>query len=166
MARANIQGLGETLDTLKKMAPEYAKQARKEIREAVKPMQADAKSRIPGGPPLSRWSTTQRQGIPAWSSSGAKRAIGIRQKRQRVRNAGGRIVLIRLIQNDGGGVVFDSAGRKNSGSNFAANLSSKYASASRSMWPAAEANMNGVVKSLEDARERMEDVINRELRRR
>ena len=166
MARANIQGLGETLDTLKKMAPEYAKQARKEIREAVKPMQADAKSRIPAGPPLSRWSTTQRQGIPPWNSSSAKRKIGIRIKRQRVRNAAGRIVLVRLIQNDGGGVVFDSAGRQNPGSRFAQNLSSKYSGASRSMWPAAEANMDGVVKSLEDARGRMEDVINRELRRR
>lgn len=166
MARANIQGLDETLAALKEIGPEYLKQARKDIRNAIKPMQADAKSRIPGGPPLSRWSTTQRQGIPAWSSSGAKRGIGIRIKRQRVKNAAGRIVLVRLIQNDGGGEVFDSAGRKNVGSNFAANLSSRYSSASRSMWPAAEANMDSVISNLEDARGRMEDVINRQLRRR
>lgn len=163
MARANIQGLGETLDTLKKMAPEYEKAARKEIREGIKPMQSDAKSRIPSGPPLSRWSTSERQGIPPWNSSSAKRRIGIRIRKQRPKTGGGRIVLVRLVQNDGGGVVFDSAGRKTSGT-FQSNLTGRFGGASRSMWPAAEKNMPRVVDSLEDARGRMEDIINRELK--
>lgn len=164
MARANIQGLGETLDTLKKMAPEFEKAARKEIREAIKPMQSDAKSRVPDGPPLSRWSTSQRQGIPPWNSSSAKRKIGIRIRKQRPKTGGGRIVLVRLVQNDGAGIVFDAAGRKSAGS-LQSNLTARFGGASRSMWPAAEKNMPGVIDSLEDARGRMEDVINRQLRR-
>jgi hypothetical protein len=165
VARANIQGLGETLDTLKKMAPEFEKAARKEIREAIKPMQADAKSRVPDGPPLSRWSTTERQKVPAWNSSSAKRKIGIRIRKQRPKTGGGRIVLVRLVQNDGAGEVFDAAGRQNMGRTFQQNLTNKWGRASRSMWPAAEKNMPGVIDSLEEARGRMEDVINRQLRR-
>lgn len=167
MARqANIQGLGEALDTLKQMGPEFVKQARKEIREAVKPMQANAKSRVPAGPPLSRWSTTQRQDIPPWNSSSAKRKIGIRIKRQRVRSAGGRVVLVRMIQTDGAGVVLDSAGSRSSGSTLAQNLTNRFGNTSRYMWPAAEANMDHVVDSLEDAQARMADVINRRFGRR
>jgi hypothetical protein len=164
VARANIQGLGETLDTLKKMAPEFEKAARKEIREAIKPMQADAKSRIPSGAPLSRWSTSERQGIPPWNTTSAKRRVGIRIRKQRPKTGGGRIVLVRLVQNDGGGVVFDSAGRKTNGT-FQSNLTARFGRASRSMWPAAEKNMPRVIDSLEEARGRMEDVINRQLRR-
>ena len=164
MARADIQGLGMTLAKLKEMAPEYEKQARKEIREAIKPMQADAKSRIPSGTPLSRWSTSERQGIPPWNTSSAKRRIGIRIRKQRPKTGGGRIILVRLVQNDGGGVVFDSAGRKTSGT-FQSNLRGRFGGASRTMWPAADKHMPDVVRGLEEARGRMEDVINRKLRR-
>ncbi len=73
---------------------------------------------------------------------------------------GGRRILIRVVQASPAGAVFDMAGRKNSGSTFARNLTNKYGAASRSMWPAAEARLDDVRDSVEESVRAMEREIN------
>lgn len=170
---ANVRGLGETLAALKEIAPEMERQARKELRGAVKPMIDTARSLVPDEPPLSRWRTgsaagsVERSGgsrFPVWTGA-AKRRIGFRIRKQRVRKSTGRLILLRMIQNDPAGAVYDMAGRKNSNSQFARNLTGKgWGDPSRHMWPAAEKNLSEVQAAIEDARQNMETVINNKLR--
>jgi hypothetical protein len=170
---ANVRGLGEALATLKQMAPELEKEARAELRRIVKPMMQTARDMVPTEPPLSRWNTGSAEGavhrsgasrMPAWTGA-AKRRVGFRIRKQKPKTGGGRIILLRMIQTDAAGAVFDVAGRRND-NQFSRNITSKgYGEASRHMWPAAEKHLGDVQDAIREAQQEMEKTINARLRR-
>jgi hypothetical protein len=167
---------------LKDTAPKLERDAKKRLKNDVKPIVADAKAAIPGSPPLSKWVAPKGGGgdgvyeryakkgsgqpLPIWSSTTAKRRINSSVRRKRVSGYKGRMLLITVRQTDASGSVFDMAGRVNKSSVFARNLSRKFGDASRTMWPAADKNRALVHASLKASVLEVERQINQELRRR
>ena len=164
---AEIQGLRHVLETLKEIDPKLYRQGQSRIKKDVKPLVDDARGRVPSQTPLRNWKESTSSGVtrsgaarlPAWEAN-APRRITTRVRREKVRGMGGRRILIRVVQASPSGAVFDMAGRKNSGSTFARNLTSKYGAASRSMWPAAEARLGDIRGSVEESVRAMEREIN------
>ena len=171
MARNEIRGLNQALATLKEVDPALYRIGQKMLRRDAKPLVDDARSRVPRQSPLSGWkegggSAAQRSGasrFPAWETS-AQRKINLRVRRERVKGMGGRRVLVRVVQGSASGAVFDMAGRKNRGNPIDRSLQSAgFPAASRSMWPAADANLGAVERSIRHSVEEMERYINDQL---
>ena len=71
---------------------------------------------------------------------------------------------MRVVQGSASGSVFDMAGRKNRGNPIDKSLNSAgFPSASRSMWPAAEANLDNVERAVRKSVQAMEEYINDQL---
>jgi len=170
---AQIQGLNEALATLREIDPVLYREGQKELKRGVQPLVNTARSNTPQQTPLSNWkqssgAAVERSGasrLPAWENN-AKRKINTRVRRERVRGMGGRRVLIRVVQGSASGSVWDMAGRRNTSSTFARNLTARFGSASRGMWPAAEKHLDDVQETVQKAVFNMEDVINEALRER
>jgi len=176
-------GLNHALGTLQQIDPVLARQARKRMKDDLKPIAQAAKGTIPALP-LSRWvassssssssgavrygtkrSTTKGgSASPVWDSSQAKRKIGIIVQRKRVKGFTGRRALVALRQNDAAGQMFDLAGKNPNV--FGANLARKFGAPSRGMWPTVEKNHTMIQGSIERAKRDMEHTINAELRSR
>ena len=165
---AEIKGLEQALKTLREADPVLYREGQKMLRKAGRPIVDDARSRVPRQSPLSGWKEGSGRGgggFPNWES-GVQRKINLRIRRQRVTGMGGRRVLIRVVQGSGAGEVFDIAGRKNAGNPIDRGLrSAGFGDASRSMWPAAEANMSTVDRAIRDSVEAMENYINDQLKK-
>jgi hypothetical protein len=168
---AEIKGLRQALDTLREIDPVLYRQGQKMLRKDAKPLVDAARANVPRQSPLSGWKAgsggaTERSGqsrFPAWET-GAQRKINLRVRRERVRGMGGRRILVRVVQGSAAGSVFDMAGRKNRGNPIDVSLrSAGFGSASRSMWPAADANLATVEKSVRASVEAMERYINDQL---
>lgn len=171
--RHQVRGLDETFNTLKKMSPELHKQSQKRLKKDAMPMVMDARSRVPDIA-LSNWKTgaavggkaaRSSTGFPRWGGSKSRSRINTSFKRQKVRGYAGKARLFSLVQREASGAVFEVAGRVNQ-SRFADNLSRKWGRPSRAVWPAAEKHRGDVIRSVEQAKFEMEDVINAELRSR
>jgi hypothetical protein len=152
---AELKGLRQALDALREVDPVLYREGQKMLRRDAKPLVDDARSRVPRQSPLSGWKEGTGRGgggFPNWES-GSQRKINLRVRRERVRGMGGRRVLVRVVQGSASGSVFDMAGRKNRG----------FPSASRSMWPAAEANLDNVERAVRKSVKAMEAYINDQL---
>lgn len=178
----HIRGLDASLRKLKEIDPKLEREAKKRLKNDVKPIVSDAKALIPGSPPLSRWVApknggtdsggTQRynrtgssQPIPIWNSGAARRRIGSSVARKRRKGFNGRMLLISVRQMDGAGEVFDKAGLKTN-SVFTRNLSSKWGGPWRAMYRSADKHMSTVHDSIKASVREVEKQINDELRRR
>ena len=163
---AELKGLRQALDTLREVDPVLYREGQKMLRRDAKPLVDDARSRVPRQSPLSGWKEGSGRGgggFPNWES-GSQRKINLRVRRERVRGMGGRRVLVRVVQGSASGSVFDMAGRKNRGNPIDKSLNSAgFPSASRSMWPAAEANLDNVERAVRKSVKAMEDYINDKL---
>ena len=163
---AQIKGLEQALKTLREIDPALYREGQKMLRKDAKPLVDDARSRVPRQSPLSGWKEgTGRTsgGFPHWES-GSQRKINLRVRRERVRGMGGRRVLVRVVQGSPSGSVFDMAGRKNSGNRIDRSLQTAgFSTASRSMWPAADANLDNVERAVRKSVQAMEDYINDQL---
>lgn len=172
MARNQVEGLNEAIETLRSMDKVLYNEAVKDIKRGVQPLVNTARGNTPQQTPLSGWKlaegvTTARSGgsrFPAWQTN-SRRAITTRFRRERVRGMGGRRILIRVVQGSASGAVWDMAGRRNAGNPIDRGLrSAGFGSASRGMWPAAEKHLPDVQKSVQKSVFNMEDVINEALR--
>jgi hypothetical protein len=163
---AELKGLRQALDALREVDPVLYREGQKMLRRDAKPLVDDARSRVPRQSPLSGWKEGTGRGgggFPNWES-GSQRKINLRVRRERVRGMGGRRVLVRVVQGSASGSVFDMAGRKNRGNPIDKSLNSAgFPSASRSMWPAAEANLDNVERAVRKSVEAMEAYINDQL---
>lgn len=173
-----IRNLDKALRKLKEINPKLEREAKKRLRGDVKPIVDSARGTIPSAAPLSRWVAPKGGGtfdgkivrsgskrLPVWESGPARRRIGATVARKKRRGYDGRMLLVAVRQNDAAGAVFDIAGRKNPGSQFARNLESAgYGTPSRGMWPAAENHKDAVRDSIKASVREVERQINRELR--
>lgn len=175
----HIRGLDASLRKLKQIDPKLEREAKKRLKDDVKPIVQDAKASIPGSPPLSRWVAPKGAGadgqgvvraggsrLPIWSSGPAKRRIGVSIVRKRRSGYTGKMLLIRVRQMDAAGAVFDIAGRRNADNPLDKSLKSAgFGGASRGMWPAAMRHKDAVHDSIKASVHEVERQINAELRR-
>jgi hypothetical protein len=137
MATPQVTGVRETLAALKSIDKKLERESRKRMRQTVAPLQNEARSLIPSGPPMSGWTRGR------YAFDGGKAKAGVRVK---IGGSASRKKeswpLVTMTQNDAAGIIFDMAGRRSSGRSasgrqFIANLN-RFGRASRSMWKAAE----------------------------
>ena len=162
-----VEGLAELFRDLGRIDPELRKHAVKNVYEAGKVIQQDARRRVPAEPPMSGWRRRRgARGKWVWNPSATRSRVRLKvstgsAKRDEIR-------LVRVIQSDAAGSIYDMAGRKSggrskSGQQFVRNLNRK-GRASRTMWPAAEAKKDEVERALKAAIDDMADTINRRMR--
>ncbi len=154
------EGIGETVKELRKIKPDLAKRLPREMRQAAKPLVADARRLIPEQAPLSNWQTP----TGGWIERGRDRSWNSKTVRSGVRivtNTGARkganqIQLLALQEKDPVGAIFENAGRNragnikssNAGDRFIAALNAKKQSP-RFLWPAVEQNLRNLDRDLQ-----------------
>lgn len=157
----DVVGVASTIRALSKMEPELAKAARAQLKAAAAPLVQNARSNVPTKAPLSgftrgrlRWSPRTRNRITAKVSTGR---VGKGKRR--------RIDLIKVVQPDAAGVVFDMAGKRPAktaaGAAMVRNLNARYGQPSRSMWRNVDRIEAIVTKNLREAVEDLSKTINR-----
>lgn len=151
-ARVEVLGSREAIKALSKLPKEIRNETRRNIRTAVRPIQAAARANIPDVA-LSGWSSWQR-GRLYWDAGAARKGIGIRVGGGRQSDEVWRIVT--LTQRSAPGAVFEVAGRRSSGKTpqgraFIRGLNSKHGRASRGVWRAVDANGQIINSSVKDA---------------
>ena len=162
-----IEGLPELFRDLGKIDPELRKAAVKNVRRSGERIRNAARGNIPGEPPMSGWRRVRgRRGRWTWNPGQSRSRIRVKVGTGSVRT--GDIKLLRIVQSDAAGSIYDMAGRRSGGSSpngaqFIRNLNRK-GRASRTMWPAAEANRDEVEQDLRQAIDDMADTVNRKLR--
>ena len=161
-----IIGLTQTLDLLRRMDKELLKQAQKELKKTVQPIIMDARARLPEVA-ASGWSRTGRVG---YSRGRASRGLRAQIGRDRVPGFSGRTTILRAVQSNPGGAIFDNAGSRGNysppvqrGAGLVKALN-KHGRAQRSLWPAALKNWGAVQRAVKQASFDMADVINEQLR--
>lgn len=162
-AKVEVNGLADTLRTLRRVDPELRKTTIKRMKLAAKPMQAEAKKLFPSASPLSGWGNWRG----GYDGANVKRNVKVSFKGSKARNSDV-IPLLTLRQTSAAGVIFDIAGRKSQGNSpsgraMIARLD-RFAPASRVMWPTAERHMPEVVQGVRSAIDDMSAIINQELR--
>ena len=177
MARASqIRGLEETLRVLKQIDPELYKESRKRIKNDAKPMIQAAKDKLPDVP-MSGWGVSRARmqdikgrktlrtasGFPVYNPASAKRGVTLSIRNKRRKGYGGRSLLVAMVQNDAGGMIFDYARQSSNNNLFVKGLNSRNPKPSRYMWKAAEENMGSVNASLRASIRDVEKTINRRL---
>lgn len=162
-AKVEVNGLADTLRTLRRVDPELRKTTIKRMKLAAKPMQAEAKKLFPDASPLSGWGNWRG----GYDGRTVKRNVKVAFKGSKARNSDV-IPLLTLRQTSAAGAIFDIAGRKSrgnspSGQAMIARLD-RFAPASRLMWPTAERHMPEVAQGVRSAIDDMSRKINEELR--
>ena len=149
-----IKGIQETMKALKEIEPDYAKQIRKDIKNAGTPVLSAARSLIPVAPPLSgmaRGNLIKGRAGTKWSSEGATKGFIIKtnksgQKARSVIFKSGETIdfaarpyqLLTLTQRDAAGSIWDHAGRRTKG-RFVTNLQMQGSYQPRAAEPGVEA---------------------------
>lgn len=172
MATPQVTGVREALAALKEFDPKLRRETTKKIRSATGPLESAVRGKLPGLP-MSNW----RYGRYAYDQGAASSGVRTRVGRGR---GGGKTSLVSagrsswplvdVEQRNAGGAVFDMAGRRSSGSSpqgrqFILNLN-RHGRASRSMWPAAEQNLDAVQSAVVKAIDAAAKATNREIGRR
>lgn len=153
MSTINVYGLNGTLQQLAAIEPELRKQARARLRQAAEPVAATARSFIPVASPLSGWTRTKRY---PWT--GARNGIKVdngKQSRQK-----DRIALIRIVQTNAAGAVYEVAGkatrgRTPAGRGFIANLPPT----PRALWRAVDQSTSVLEAAVQQAVDDVEQMI-------
>ena len=158
--------------TIKLIDPTLVKVAQKQMKAAGEIIAQDARSRIPdvptgvsrtGRPHWGKWGGTSDR---TWNAATARRGIKTRYRAPRKDRPSERPI-ISVVQENAAGAVYDMAGKnwkyvKNE--KIAAGfIGAMNRSPSRTMWPAAEANMSSVLAAMDAARVEMESEINSRL---
>lgn len=156
-----VTGIRETFMVLGKIDNEFKKQARRDIRQAVKPLQMRVREAFPASPPLSGMT----RGRLAYTRK-AVTGVGIKTVgRDRGRN---QYYLAAITQNNAAGVIFDMAGKASngqakSGQAMIRNLTARNGKPSRAMYPTIDANRGEVIRELQTIMDRALDRLQREV---
>jgi hypothetical protein len=169
------QSIRQTMNILREIDPVLYRNNLKLVRGAGQIIATDAKRRIPdvptgvrrGKPNWGKWGGSGTSGHDrSWSAGRARKGIRVRA---RVKKKGPQErPLLDVIQTDAAGAIFDMAGKSGAytrgprGVAFNRALT-RHGRASRSMWPAAEANQGAVLVAMDQARRLMEAEINARL---
>lgn len=161
--KLEVIGIRDTVQALKKTEPEIFKEFRSKAKIAVAPIVKDAQARLVAasakyGTPLPGmrrpWAPGGRQIFP-WNQQKAIKGVKVQVRPSKT-------AFLTVTQREIGPAVFDIAGRKTN-SVFSTNLDT-YASASRTMWPAAESKEDEVEKNLAELVDYVNEKTNKKLR--
>lgn len=142
-----VIGIRDAVKTLKKLEPAIYKEFRREAVTALKPITLDAQATLnnAGPAPLSgmarKWAPGGRQIFP-WSQTKAVRGVKVSLRPSKA-------AFLTVQQKDASGAIFDIAGRSTT-NRFGEALTRRFGRASRTMWPAADANETKVRDNLAD----------------
>lgn len=181
MARTGVQvyGIKEDLKTLNKLAPDLRRQITKDYRALMQPTISDARNNLPAGigQTVMRGFGRKWRHIFPWDKAVANRNITVkidtRRARKRNMDKGAQYETLSAFiiqQNNPAGIVFDIAGRggKSSSSQkrkgrtyewnntLIENMDKTFGKASRSMWPAVEANTDNIEAAIRNITEEVE----------
>ena len=161
---SKLEGLPETFRALGRIDPELRKAALSNVRKVGQLVQAEARRNVPTLAPMSGWERGRRSNSK-WRWLPGRVRSGIRVKAGTGSVKTGNIRLLRVIQGNPIGSIYDMAGRKSKGKTPAgrqmvANLNVK-GNASRTMWPAAIKMRPEVETALRAAVEDMERTVRR-----
>ena len=120
-----IEGAVGLRKALGKLAPDIKKELDKEIREALKPIITDARSRVPSQAPagLYNWNypgyerksiTGKTRAFPSYDSSKIKKGLTYSLSTSRIKKSGF-VSLYTLFNKSAVGAIVETAGRKNPG---------------------------------------------------
>lgn len=143
-----VIGIRDAVKTLKKLEPAVYKEFRREAVTALKPITLDAQATLnnAGPAPLSgmarKWTTKSGRQIFPYVQSKAVRGVKVSLRPSKS-------AFLTVQQKDGNGAIFDIAGRSTT-NRFGEALSRRFGKASRTMWPAADANETKVRDNLAD----------------
>ena len=181
MARSGVQiyGIKEDLKTLNKLAPDLRRDITKSYRTLMQPTISDARNNLPAGigQTVMRGFGRKWRHIFPWDKAIANRSITVkidtRRARKRNMDKGAQYETLSAFiiqQKNPAGIVFDIAGRggkssstqKRKGINYdwnntlIENMDKKFGKASRSMWPAVEANTENIESAIKNITEEVE----------
>ena len=162
--KAEIIGIRDTVQLLKKTEPEIFKEFKRSAQTAVKPIVDDARARLTaasartGGAPLPGmkrpWAPGGRQVFP-WNQTKAIKGVKVQVRPSKT-------AFLTVAQREIAPAVFDIAGRKNP--NVLSRQLDLFARASRTMWPAAESKQDEVTKNLAELVDFVNEQTNSKLR--
>lgn len=118
-----IEGVVGLRKALSKLAPDIKKELDKEVREALKPIIADARSKVPSSAPggLYNWNspgytrksrTGRTEGFPNYDSRIIRKGLTYSTKASRMQNTGF-VSLFALLNKSRTGAIIETAGRLN-----------------------------------------------------
>ena len=181
MARSGIQvfGIKEDLKTLNKLAPDLRRQITKDYRALMQPTISDARNNLPAGvgTTVMRGFGRKWRHIFPWDKAIASRNITVKIDTRRARkknlDKGAQYETLSAFviqQKNPAGIVFDIAGRggKSSSSQkrkgitydwnntLIENMEKTFGKASRSMYPAVEANADNIEAAIKNITQEVE----------
>jgi len=141
-AVTEIDGVKKVLQELYYLDRRLHREITGRMKTAAKPIAEYVGSLFPQGDALSRWDTGATPGLrtsggfPKYYGPAARKGVKVRVG-GRTNRLTGMAPILKLVQTDPAGAVYDIAGRKNTGDhpNFIPNLKGKTGQASRAMWP-------------------------------
>lgn len=118
-----VVGIVGLRKALNKFAPDLKKQMDSEIREALKPIIADARSHVPGNAPggLFNWNdpgyirksrTSRKRGFPSYDSRAIRRGLTYSLAKSKP-NRAGFVSVFSLFNKSAAGAIIETAGRLN-----------------------------------------------------
>lgn len=161
----DVRGVKQTLKTLRQIDPELRKEFNRNARTIVKPITDDAKRRINRLPlsGLRRAWTPRGRAKPITPVTAGRIRSGVTFKVD-TRKKAVSVFTVRMV--NAAGSVIDMAGRRNPGNQLARSLQTAgFGTASRFMWPAAEAHISDVQDELVGLITDASETINRQLER-
>ncbi|NDB68962.1 MAG: hypothetical protein EB015_13335 [Methylocystaceae bacterium] len=122
-----IEGVVGLRKALNKLAPDIKKELDKEVREALKPVIADARSKVPASAPggLINWNnpgyerksrTSRKRAFPPYDGKAVRKGLTYSVTPSRMRGTGF-VSLFTLLNRSATGAIIETAGRKNPGGN-------------------------------------------------
>ena len=164
--KAEVIGIRDTVQLLKKTEPEIFKEFRSKAKFAVDPIVKDAQARLNAASgrngknaPLSGlvrpWGKKKGRVVPGWSQQAAIKGVKVQVRPSKT-------AFLTVTQRQIAPAVFDIAGRKNP--NVLSRQLDLYARASRTMWPAAESKEDEVTRNLAELVEFVNQKTNSKLR--
>lgn len=163
VVRIEVQGVKETIKALRRLDPELRKEFNRNARSVAKPITDLAKSkynRLPLSGFRRRWTVNGRPLTPITIGrfrGGVTFKVDTSKKRSSV-------FIVR--QNNAVAEIFDMAGRSNRGNQIDTSLQAAgWGTASRVMWPSAEARIGEVRGALDDLVKEAEKTVQRGMKR-
>ena len=167
-----VRGIRETMITLRQYNKVLFLEAKRNMRNAVKPVIEDARNRIPdvptgrrknGAPAWQKW-----KGSKDWDVGAARKGVSSRISIKAPNKRTGQIDLLAIVERNPAAAVLDMAGKagkyKEPKARGEAFVRAMHKGPSRFMWPAAEAKMHEIEAGVKEAVKKMERDLNEQLK--
>lgn len=172
LGKAEVYGVPQLLSSLQKIDPQLKRATVARMKQAARPMVDEARALVPTEKPLTNWGTWKG----GYDPKKIRRGIKVTYKGPSRRDRGKELFpLLKLVNSDPGGAIFDIAGKANGagrgsegadrGRQMIGKLRRGNGPASRVVWRAAERHLDDVQEAVKDAIKDMEYAIQKRIER-